>query len=646
MINKILLITLLLLPLAIADTWDAGTTFTPTRSNVTYEATEQITCTSLAVDQYCLTITGGDFEGSYCTNASTNTTVLLGAPSIGTITLNLTDLLHGNQSYSISYQATDVDGDTMTCHAVTNGVTTALSYASGTCSGNLTIAQNTSNTFYVYANDSTTESNATAPSGIEIRFNQYLADETYTNSLSSQQFREQYNFSSNLSINYSNVSWSLNSTASTIYLNLTAATITQNDDVRHSGDYLDEDALYQYAGTAFNVDQAYSIYKRFVFNNTNSHALPAINISIELDNYINNSLAEYQDGLAWPDINATMNGTTLTFNLSSITAGATQTYRFSYDGQLVKWVGDHDSDYTLSGELKAWIYDGYYQIISNLSGKDITHTVSNTVLGEWLSKTSTWDGTLRNPNGTAKTSTETDNIDNLTIEFSDAELGNYSYVLRYFTVLTGATGGGGGGGGGTTYITATAVDNQTLERLLDERERSSGYVHYLPQNKHEVAIYWLPVEGFAKDVIIQAVDGNVDATLRFSDNIAPYMTGAICDLRTTSCYDRVMIPENEQKYFTMTADLSDPLFEEQFLENGGVVTGYVEVLSGGKRGPYVYNLTIRKSALFAQTMEVTANLQEKGFDVSQKLVVYMAYILIAIISVIAVYITIRYTGMA
>lgn len=73
----ILFFVLLFASLTYADFYAAGTTFSPPSTNVTYTLVQDITCTNLTVTNLCLIIVGGSMEGTYCSNATTPTTLNL-----------------------------------------------------------------------------------------------------------------------------------------------------------------------------------------------------------------------------------------------------------------------------------------------------------------------------------------------------------------------------------------------------------------------------------------------------------------------------------------------------------------------------------------------------------------------------------------
>jgi len=70
-----LLMLIFSINLAFAGWFDTGTTFTPTKSNVTYYFTVNVSFDNLAVGSYCMNLTGGNYPGSYCENRTINTTL-------------------------------------------------------------------------------------------------------------------------------------------------------------------------------------------------------------------------------------------------------------------------------------------------------------------------------------------------------------------------------------------------------------------------------------------------------------------------------------------------------------------------------------------------------------------------------------------
>ena len=596
------------LPLAYSDLYSAGTTFTPPNSNVTYNFTENVNCTSIddsANGGTCLNISGGDFDGLYCDTSPTPLTIFLGAPTITGTNLTLLDLLDGRQRYNISYNASDVDGDNVTCWVVTQEGNVSLTYtpSTDTCSGEINITQNSTNSFVPYTYDNTTTNASSTLKGVEVAFNQYLADTSQINNLSIQYFLKQYNLTNNITQAFTDIQFSLNSTDTVKILNISEG-LNQDNQSEHSGDYLEEDG-WVIGGTTFNVSQAYNIYRTFLFNNTLPYSLPQFEIVIELEQYSNNSLAEKQDGLFWPDLNSSFNGTHLYFNLSSLNASDEQNYRYSYDAHLITWTGETSADYRLFGDYKAWTLDRNYQVHFNLTDKTIEQTIAQSYLGEWIGKTSTWTSSLiQDSTNLIYTHTTTDNVVDVDFSFENATEDTYVYQIIYYTPV--GSGGGGGGGGSVVYIYEEVEPNETIEtieRIVEEKTTPKGYIEFVSTYPgHTAKVPYLGGGDLYKEVVIKAVGGPVNASLKFSDNLE-YFTGAICDLKKDRCYDRITINEGEEKYIFMLGNFSSNQFKNDLMTLNKI-EGFVRVLSGHDPGPNQYNLTIDKYALFDTSLKV------------------------------------------
>jgi len=71
----LVVICLFLISLAYGDVWDSGTYFRPSLSNTTYVYGEDITMTTILVNETCMIITGGFSAGTYCNISSSPTNI-------------------------------------------------------------------------------------------------------------------------------------------------------------------------------------------------------------------------------------------------------------------------------------------------------------------------------------------------------------------------------------------------------------------------------------------------------------------------------------------------------------------------------------------------------------------------------------------
>ena len=90
-----------------ADTFDIGTTFTPRLSNVTYNLTRELTCTSWVVDEWCFNITGGIDEYNYCDTQATNITSQI----LGPYTTDVGGGGGGSSGYTLEEKCINLGGE-------------------------------------------------------------------------------------------------------------------------------------------------------------------------------------------------------------------------------------------------------------------------------------------------------------------------------------------------------------------------------------------------------------------------------------------------------------------------------------------------------------------------------------------------------
>ena len=566
------------------------------------------------------------------------TTILIdNLPRISNITLEVYDLLRGEGHYYIEYFVSDSDGDITYCKLNTPESLITLNYNSsaGLCYGNFTVDQYREATFTPRVYDNFTFTTNGTVQGINLTFSNLTASNT-TSTLSYQYFNFNYQIKDlgNLTAQKPLINWSMTTEDEIRTLDFTSTdTITIQRDVAYS--LIDVDS-WQILGDVFTAGEAYNIYRTFTYNNSFLFDLPEVEMAIPLLYYNASELIEQQSGLFWPDLNSSYNGSHLLFTLPSISANSTENFRYSYDAYLIGYSGDSSADYTITGEYKEWTLDRVYSVFFNLTGKTITQTfnVSQT-LSEWIGKTGTWGSSLTYL-GSDYTHTTTDNTDTVELSFAYGGTGNYTYQLYYYTPYTPPTTSSGGGGGGG-YLTVYSTDNSTLDKLEDiESQINSefkGYIQFLPVNHHTIKIQWLPAKTFKKQVLIEAQEGSVNATIVFSSNLKQYFKGKICDLVTQECSDNAIMKKGERKYVVIEGNLSDEQFMSSFMKRGEI-KGYMRVMNGKRPGPHQYEITIKKSKTFNFTLDIANKMFPKdktniGINKSHKKVAYVGlYILL------------------
>ncbi|MFC1591651.1 hypothetical protein ACFL43_03905 [Thermodesulfobacteriota bacterium] len=219
--------------------------------------------------------------------------------------------------------------------------------------------------------------------------------------------------------------------------------------------------------------------------------------------------------------------------------------------------------------------------------------------------------------------------------------GNKDYLISSLTytesTYSAPTGGGGGGSGGTSVtVNVNHADNQTIEELIAGQLSSNVFLSLMTPG-HTRGIFFIPTDDFLKDVTIRSENGDVNASLKFSDNLAPYFKGGICELRTNQCYDYITIKEDEEKYMRIYGNLSAERFVADFMENDKV-EGYVMLYNGKNLNPFIYNISFVKypsAKIFNETYKFTVKFNSKyagdNFSITHQTTVYLLYILLAAI---------------
>ena len=604
-----------------------GVIFEPTQSNNTYNTTSAFTASEVNV-----TATGLYVNGSL-------------ASQIQNVDINLTSLSEGNQTYSVSFNATNGVYELSSCYMDTQAGDKSLTHnlSLNLCSGNIELNQNSSNTFYPIIQDAHFKINTSKERGVEVSEPnaEYYQDTSRYSDLSSQKFLREYNITNNLDSNFTNISFSPNSSEPDRTINLTNGT-TEKHNGSFSADFIEEDSSYTIAGDSFLVNTGYNIYKTFIENNTESVELPEIMMAIELDYYDSNTLAESQNGLLWPDLNSSYNNSHILFNLSSLNSSDTQQYRYSYDAIIADWSGESIANYVLSGEYRLWSLDRTYYFNFPLTNKTITEDISLGVLTEWQGKTSTWGSTLlNNVTGSSVTHTTSDGVTYASISIpSINSTAGYDYTLNYYTLgsVTSSGGGGGGGGGGGSISIDEDELNETITKLVTDKTTKKGVIQFYYPG-HERLISYLPTQDFYKEVVIKAVGGNVqDARIVFSDNLQSYFEGAICDMRTSDCYQEISLKEGEEKYIFIMGNLSDENFAEELMTMQKV-DGYIQVYSNSQPISNPYNLTMKKAQLFDFTYNLTNKIDSE--NINQKSVFYLTVICLMVVIAISGFYVLR-----
>jgi len=208
--------------------------------------------------------------------------------------------------------------------------------------------------------------------------------------------------------------------------------------------------------------------------------------------------------------------------------------------------------------------------------------------------------------------------DNGTNDGYPAYSNSFDYTVISSAPPTDSSGGGGGGSG--DYDLDEEELNDTITKIITQQNSMSVYIQFYYPG-HERLISYLPTDDFYKEVVIKAIGGDIkEATLFFSDNLKPYFSGAICELRTGDCHTKIDFKEGEEKYIFAMGNLSDDIFLNEFYDTGKI-DGFVQVYSNNVAVSQPYNITIRKAKLFDFTSDLVDRIDNDTF--TQKSIFYL-----------------------
>lgn len=559
-----------------------------------------------------------------------------------TPTLNLSDLRGGMQNYLFLLNVTDGHLPPHTCYSSALGGynSSTTNITNETCSFSFAFPQSSYNEINPSATSDYFLIEYDALRGVEVSLIDGVISRDYDiySTLEKQYFLKPYNITNHLSDSYENVSFQSHSYHAEKDVNLSLGYNEVNGSYATNLIELEDFII---SGTNFNISDGYGVVRYLTLNNTLSLSIPNFSIAIDLYKYDSDNpdteVIEKQDGFSWDAQNSSRTEDNFAVvEFEGLSPADTDYYRYSYDAILAHYTGDLTSSHTLSGDYKEWTLDRNYTIHFNLTGKNLFGTIPRTQMGEWLSKISSWTTTLRNPDGSSKTHTKDDNIEYLSFSFSSAPLGDYPFQLKYYSLMgsssTPSSGGGGGGGGGSYLPPSDTEDlsDEKIDKLIKDR-LSVGKIRFIPTNLHSINMNYLPENQFYKEFMIEAYDGDVFVSLEFSENLKPYFTGGICDVRTSDCETSMLVKNGEQKYFFILGELQSEEFHEVIQEES-LLQGYA-LLSNNEADAFFLN--IGKSAIFDKVIVVQKDLTDRGFDFSTKQV-YQIFVISTIILVFMV----------
>lgn len=127
--KKIIIIILLILgccSISYADMYSAGTLFTPTQSNVTYNLTRVLICDNIDVGKWCFNITGGSDAYDYCNISTTPITIhILAGPVITSYEPFYSPSILEPNNYTFNITVFDIDNSTLNYSWKQNGIEVA-----------------------------------------------------------------------------------------------------------------------------------------------------------------------------------------------------------------------------------------------------------------------------------------------------------------------------------------------------------------------------------------------------------------------------------------------------------------------------------------------------------------------------------------
>ncbi len=533
-------------------------------------------CSATGATSHTCTVIAGDarplgYSNVYASCLSTdgveNATSSSGALNfylIGTHDVNITpkDSLRGNTTYDVSFLINFPQASIGNCTFTSQAGRTKLSNFSYNATHTLCNATISmpfgENSFVSELGVLNSLVLGTNYSALKIRLLEYLADPLFTNnSFSRQYFVRSYLFNNTLAATLTNYLYSLNATTSNFTINVTSNSSHTDNQSQENFDLIEEKP-YTISGTSFIEETGYSITREFVYNNTLNFTIP--------ETTINQSLYSFNSALQIQQLNVSsfipFNYTFysdypyyFTARLNRTNSSNATTYRQIYNAILVNHTGDSVAVGTIVGDIQRYVLKRNYTVLFSAvaSGSTINESIATTEVPNWLQKTSRAN-TMQLLNGTTVTHTTTDNIVNLgtnvdvtwTTQSSD---GNYSYNLTYEAPYetNQPAGGGGGGGGGLTIVKETVITgNGTTGKIQFDRQSVSFFVLYTPSSAE-------------KNVVVQAIDGDVKGNLQLSNNLNGIIKAEICDPITDACANSYSLKKDQIAILKLTSTFNEEL---------------------------------------------------------------------------------------
>jgi len=384
----------------------------------------------------------------------------------------LLDLLNGLANYTVQYSVDGLNDTLDTCKVTVNGstFTSAVNKASKTCEVSFFHSQGAG--YVAVPSYNSTDGSSSAGSGqalTDVELYNYLFDSSVISNFSVQNFWRQYNITESLGKNFSNVLFSYVGGVSES-INLTASSsVLQN--LSYAVDLIMEQSDFFVTSTNnIIIDDYYYVWKNITYNNTESLALPAINLSIPRDFAY---APQWQKGSTGHSY--IYNTTHVTLYLDSISSGSSDVYRQGFYLQPCTLSGRNPATYQDVSGVRYWTFNEIYTVLIPLNAGQYYNTSFNasTYLQSWGSRKSS-SHTLLNTSSIDVTHTLNALGDALRVWFANATAQAYNFSLSYTTSIPsiggGAGGGGGGGvgGGGVVNITRNITKIDLKPRLIDK----------------------------------------------------------------------------------------------------------------------------------------------------------------------------------
>lgn len=546
-------------------------------------------------------------------------------PTIDSQEITLINLENGLQNITIVFNVSDADNNTInSCAVEIDNISTTGNYLNGVCTVGISTSLNSTTQLivpYVY-DEYNGEGQGTSYNSFTSVFNGLSWDENSTLSTNTiQYFWSNYNLTYDWEQNFTNISWSINSSYSPVLINLVNGTNEERFEANYSLVSESNYTLIEDIADVYYVDQGETIWKYFNVTNNLGIDVPEFNMSFVPEQYFTGTqtLTKY-NGSSWENENFT-SGELITFTNLALANGETNQYNVSHQAKVIYTT--NELNFTTEGNTRSYFFnDGglkYNFMFSQLLNptNSIFHNIAYASLPNWNIR-DTSANTFKDDQGNILvqnsdyTLTDTPASDLLILNFAPF-IDDLYYLLNLtwsaqvvtFQCSDGIDNDGdgnidfpddagctsstddtensenvqppvsGGGGGGTTIIIG---DDDDVDFNIKTIYASKGYTFDAFENETFDEAYNRPLEFEVTN------DGDVDITIDIScddteeDNICDWITISDTELKVPSNGKATFTVDGEVPLFTQDGSFSFILLAEDSLGNTKSSTNVVRVV--------------------------------------------------------------------